>query len=103
MSSMRKIFNDFTKLEQAPDGSVRIPLGAEQVSPELVGLADGERVRLVYPGELVADATVLHQARDGYTLWYALLTSMDEIHDIHPETLADQQKSESGASSAPRG
>ena len=86
---MREVFNDFMRLEQRPDGTVRIPLGAEQVSADLAGLTDGEHVRLIYPGELHAEAIVEREERDGWTLWYAVISSMDAIRDLHPDTLAE--------------
>jgi hypothetical protein len=86
---MRQVFTDFMKLERRADGTVRIMLGAEQVTPDLAGLTDGERVRLTYPGELQADATVQREEHNGLTVWYAVVPSMDDIQDIHPDTLAD--------------
>lgn len=92
MSDMREIFNDFMRLEHNPDGSVRIPLGAERDTADLRDLKDGEVVRIVYPGELVAEATVEHQEHNGHILWYGIVPNMDAIKDIHPDTLAEQRR-----------
>jgi hypothetical protein len=89
---MRELFTDFMRLERRPDGTVRIPLGSQELSPDLEGLTDGERVRLVYPHELEAEATIARERRDDYTLWYATLSSMAAIHDIHPETLSERDQ-----------
>jgi len=85
---MRQIFNDFMRLERRPDGSIRIPLGSEQSTPALVGLTTGDRVELIYPDNLAAEATVEHVEHNGRVLWYAILPNEDAIVDIHPETLA---------------
>lgn len=94
---MRELFTDFMRLERRPDGTVRIPLGSRELSPDLAGLSDGEHVRLVYPHELEAEATVAHERRDGYTLWYATLSSMAAIRDIHPETLSERDQAPASA------
>jgi hypothetical protein len=94
---MREIFTDFMRLERRPDGTVRIPLGSQELSPDLEGLTDGERVCLVYPHELEAEATVAHERRDGDTVWYASISSMAAIRDIHPETLAERDQAPASA------
>jgi hypothetical protein len=89
---MRELFNDFMQLERRSDGTVRIPLGAEQSSPELAGLAEGEHVRLIYPGNLLAEAIAESEERNEWKLWYAVLVSEDAIQDIHPEALTEAER-----------
>lgn len=96
---MREIFNDFVKLDRRPDGTVRVPLGAEQVAPDLAGLHDGETVSLVMPGELEAEAVVVSERQSGWIVWYGILSGMDAIHDINPEALAEQERARSAAAS----
>jgi hypothetical protein len=86
---MRELFKDFMQLKRRPNGTIRIPLGADQTAPELVGLKVGERVRLIYPGNLTAEAAVEIEEHNGWRLWYAVLPNEDAIRDIHPETLAE--------------
>ena len=102
MADMREIFNDFMRLEHNPDGSVRIPLGAERATDDLRGLKDGEVVRIIYPGELVAEAIVEHQERNGHILWYGMVPNMDAIKDIHPDTLAEQRQGDAPTAGIPR-
>jgi len=94
---MREVFSDFMRLERRPDGSVRIRLGAEGSAADLTGLVAGERVRVIYPGELVAQATIAREVHDGRTFLYALLPSVEAIHDIHPDTLAEQRRTGTSA------
>lgn len=95
---MREIFNDFNRLERRPDGTVRIQLGIEGKSPQVSGLIDGERVRVIYPSELVAEALATHEEQNGFIVWYGEIASMDAIRDIHPETLAEQARPDDSAS-----
>lgn len=55
---MRELITDFMRLYPQPDGSVRIPLGFAGQAPDLEGLAEGERVRFVDPGQLEAEGIV---------------------------------------------
>ena len=86
---MRELFSDFMEIERRADGTLRLPLGAEQAIPELRGLVDGEHVLLIYPENLEAEAIVTHEQQAGWTLWYAILSGEQAIHDIHPEALAN--------------
>jgi len=91
---MREVFSDFFRRETLPDGRVRIPLGAEQDAPDLLGLHDGDEVRLLMPGELHAIGQVQSVVVGDYTMWYAILPSMDAIQLLEPESgdiLAPQQ------------
>ena len=83
---MREVFSDFFRRETLPDGRVRIPLGAEQDGPDLRGLHDGEVVRFVMPGELAAIGRVESVVVGDYTMWYAVLASMDAIQLLEPES-----------------
>lgn len=55
---LREVFSDFFVRHPEPDGKVRIPLGTSERVLDLRGLRDGERVLLLMPGELRAEATV---------------------------------------------
>lgn len=82
---LREVFSDFCVREEHPDGSVRIPLGsASERTPDLLGLHDGERVLLVMPNELQAEAYVESDSRNGRTYWYGILDSIEAIQDIAP-------------------
>ena len=76
---MREVFSDFMMLDRRPDGTVRIPLGAEEATNDLAGLVNGEHVRVVYPGELMAEAIVESEQVRGWTVWYAIVPNMDAI------------------------
>lgn len=79
---------------------MRIPLGSEQSAPTLVGLRDGETVRLVMPGEREAEAVVVSERHDGWIVWYGIVSGMDAIQDIHPETIAEQERAHSAAATS---
>lgn len=84
-TTLHEVFSDFVIRRPQPDGTVRIPLGtASADAPDLLGLHDGERVLLVMPGELRAEATVVGEPWQGTTYWYGILDSMEAIQDITP-------------------
>jgi hypothetical protein len=81
---MREVFSDFTRLEDRPDGTVRIPLGSDKHA-DLRDLRDGERVLVRLPGELEAEATAQSIPWQGAHFWYALVTSRTAIHIIETD------------------
>ncbi len=86
---MREVFSDFMRLDRRPDGSVRVWLGAEQHSNALAGLTTGERIRVVYPGELLAEGIAECEQINGWTVWYAVLPSIKAIIDLSEEAPSD--------------
>jgi hypothetical protein len=54
---MREVFADFARLQDRPDLGLSVLLGREDRNPELSGLATGERILLVEPGDLYAMGT----------------------------------------------
>ncbi|HEV7129779.1 MAG TPA: hypothetical protein VGN32_20270 [Ktedonobacterales bacterium] len=79
---MREVFSDFMRLERRSNGTVRVWLGAEQGNPDLKGICDGQRVLVIYPGELQAEGTVEHEQHGEWVTWYAIVPSWDTIQDI---------------------
>jgi hypothetical protein len=77
-------------LDRRPDGSVRIWLGAEEPSNDLAGLTEGERVCVVYPGELMAEGMAQSEYANGWTTWYAVMPSMDAIVSLYDERQPDR-------------
>jgi len=84
--NLREVFSDFFVRHPQPDGTVRIPLGTSERMPDLRGLRKGERVLLVMPGELQAEATVTNESWQDTIYWYGILDSIDAIQDISPAT-----------------
>ncbi|HLY29733.1 MAG TPA: hypothetical protein VKQ36_01775 [Ktedonobacterales bacterium] len=95
---LREVFSDFFVRHPQPDGRVRIPLGTSERVADLRGLQNGERVLLVMPGELQAEATVIGEPWHGTTYWYGVLDSIEAIQDITP-TPADARPAASAAQS----
>jgi hypothetical protein len=88
---MREVFSDFMVLDDRPDGTIRVPLGAESSASDLAGLSDGEAVLLVYPGNLRAPAIVQSEAPQGERYWFGTIASWDAIEDIHGDTAVGMQ------------
>lgn len=83
---MHQVFADFADISIRPELGLgtSIPLGREDVNPELASLHDGEAVLLVEWGELQAVGTAKLIERDGYRYWYGLLRR----EDIQPVAIA---------------
>lgn len=84
---MREVFSDFTRLEDRPDGTVRIPLGSDKHA-DLRDLREGEQVLVRLPGELEAEATTQSMPWQGIRFWYALVASRTAIRVIEADTPA---------------
>lgn len=89
---MRDLFSDFTRLDRRPDGTVRVWLGAERPFNDLAGLVNGERVRVVMPGELLAEGIAESEHTDGWTIWYAVVPSIDAIVTLDEEGQPDEAR-----------
>jgi hypothetical protein len=82
---MRTIETALWPLEQpSPDVGVGVFLGEEQ-DPRLAGLAEGERVLLVEPHELQAEATVRALALGGRRVWFGEIGDPDGIRVTYPD------------------
>ena len=82
---MHQILNDFLMSQHRPDGTVRVPLGSESRSSQLVGLSDGEPIFILYPGNLAGEAIAASTENDGERWWYGVVASADAIRnlDVH--------------------
>lgn len=81
---MRTIETALWPLERPAAGmGVGVFLGEEQ-APGLVGLTEGERVLLVEPHELQAEATVRVIALGGRRVWFGEIGDPDAIRVIYP-------------------
>lgn len=79
---MRDVFSDFMLVHPLPDGRVRIALGTVETADDLAGLRDGDRVRLVYPGNLEAEATIETEPWQGTQYYYGVVVSRAAIRAI---------------------
>lgn len=95
MSSLREVFSDFMLTHLLPDGRLRIALGTAETAGDLVGLRDGDVVKLVYPGNLEAEATIETEPWQGTRYFYGVVINRDAIKMI------DREASAATANSAP--
>lgn len=93
MNELRQVFADFARLGERPGLGLSVPLGREDISPELAELKEGDRVLLIEWDNLCAEGTVRPLDRDGYRYWFGILDNMAAIRDIDPDTIAEQERS----------
>ncbi len=96
---MRQILNDFMMSQLRPDGTVRIPLGSESRSSQLAGLSGGERILIVYPGNLSAEAVAASTVSDGERWWYGVVASADAIRNLDTDGPIEQAEQPTGRNS----
>ncbi len=92
MSERREVFADFARLEERPGLGLSVPLGREDRTPELADLTVGERLLLVEPDNVCAEGTAQVVESGGYRWWFGVLEGQSAIRDIHPETLAEAER-----------
>lgn len=81
---MRTIETALWPLEKpSPNVGLGVFLGAVH-APALADLCEGERVLLVEPNELQAEATVRKVEVDGRTFWFGEIGDRDAIQVIYP-------------------
>lgn len=86
---MREIETPLWPLEKpAAEMGVGVFLGIEQ-DPMLADLTEGERVVLVEPNELQAEATVHTVELGGRRVWFAELIDPDAIEVIYRDATVD--------------
>lgn len=89
---MRTIETALWPLEKpTPDVGEGVFLGEER-APALAGLTEGERVLLVEPNELQAEATVRMIAVGGRRWWFAEIGDPDAIQVIYPDPTAGSRR-----------
>ena len=96
----RTISADFNLLEERDDLGLSVLLGPEDAFPELQTLTEGVHVCLLEAGNLQADGIVTSRDSAGRRYWYAKIASRSDIQDIHPTTLAEQQREQHTAANA---
>lgn len=71
---MREVRADYNDLSRRPalglDGDT-LPLGTEDVFPDLATLHDGEALLVIEPGEVVGEGEAIHLDAQGKRYWYA--------------------------------
>jgi len=71
---MREVRADYNDLSRRPalglDGDT-LPLGTEDVFPDLAALRDGEALLVIEPGEVVGEGEAIHRDAHGKRYWYA--------------------------------
>ena len=77
---MREVRADYNDLSHRPalglDGET-LPLGTEDIFPELANLQDGETLLVIEPGEVVGEGEAVHRDANGKRYWYA-----QRLHNI---------------------
>jgi hypothetical protein len=82
---MRTIETALWPLEKpTPQMGIGVFLGEEH-APPLADLTEGERVLLVEPNELCAEAAVHKIELDGRTVWFGEIGDPDAIQVIYPD------------------
>ena len=99
---MRTLFADFMDLLERPGLGLSVPLGTEDVVPDLSELHPGERVLLVQPDELRAEATVQPVEAHGRRCWYGIMESRAVIEIIDPDSVSGTGKQTTAASGTPQ-
>ncbi len=78
---MREVRADSNDLSRRPalglDGDT-LPLGTEDVFPDLATVRDGETLLVIEPGEVVGEGEAIHRDANGKRYWYA-----QRLHNIH--------------------
>ena len=84
---MRTIETTLWPLEEHPAAGVGLSVYLNAAdAPELVGLTEGEHVRLVEPNELEVEGVARLIEIDGRRYWYAEIGSRDAIRVIYRES-----------------
>lgn len=99
MDKLPEVFADFARLGERPGLGLSVPLGREDVSPELAALKEGDRVLLIEWDNLCAEGTVKPIESDGYRYWFGILDGMAAIRTLEPREPTDQER-EAGAARA---
>lgn len=78
---MREVRADYNALSRRPalglDGDT-LPLGTEDIFPDLATLHDGESLLVIEPGEVVGAGEAIHRDANGKRYWYS-----QRLHNIH--------------------
>ncbi len=90
MSTIRKVFADFNRLEERPGIGLSVLLGPEDVDPDLEALNEGDRILMIEPESLAAEGMAHCVVSGGRRYWYGLLASRSAIRNIHLEAAATE-------------
>jgi hypothetical protein len=83
-SDLPEVFADFARLGARPEDGMglSVPMGTDDLQPDLRGLREGQRVALVEWGNLWAEGTVHIVESGGHRYYYGVIARREDIRDI---------------------